>query len=115
MQFGAKVAYAVTPAWTIGAAATAAWTAKEVDTDSTLSAAAGLTPSAGADGDERYLGTEVNLSTTYRFAPGIAFDLATGYLFAGDALGHSSTGAFQTGANDPDNVFIATSRVRFSF
>jgi hypothetical protein len=118
MQFGAKVAYAVTPAWTVGAAVTASWTAKEVDTDSTLSTAAGLTPSAGADGDERYLGTEVNLSTTYRFAPGVAFDLATGYLFAGDALAHAGTAAFPSpgiGADDPNNVFIATSRVRFSF
>jgi hypothetical protein len=115
IQAGVKAAYAVTPAWTVGLGVTSSWTAKEVDTDSTLSAAAGLTPSAGADGDERYLGTEVNLATTYRFAPGLAFDIATGYLFAGDALGHSSTGAFQTGSKDPDNVFIATSRVRFSF
>lgn len=116
-QFGAKVAYAVTPAWTVGAAVTSAWTAKKVDTDGTLSAGSGITPSAGAGGDERYLGTELNLSTTYRFAPGIAFDLAGGYLFAGDALGHSTTGAFAApgSAKDPDDVFIATSRVRFSF
>jgi hypothetical protein len=116
IQVGAKVAYAVTPAWTVGAAATANWTAEKVDTDSTLTAAAGLTPSAGADGDERYLGTEVNLSTTYRFAPGLAFDVAMGYLFAGDALGHANTGAFAgVSAKDVNDVFIATSRVRFSF
>ena len=49
-------------------------------------------------------------------APGLAFDFATGYLFAGDALGTGNTGAFAgAGAQDPDNVFIATSRVRFSF
>jgi hypothetical protein len=112
MQVGAKVAYAVTPAWTVGGAVTAAWTAEKVDTDSTLSTAAGLTPSAGGSGDERYLGTEVNVSTTYRFAPGLAFDVATGYLFAGDALGYTSA---RGSTKDPDNVFIATSRVRFSF
>jgi hypothetical protein len=111
MQVGGKVAYAVTPALTVGGAVTAAWTAEKVDTDGTLSAA-GLTPSAAARGDERYLGTEVNLSTTYRFAPGVTFDVATGYLFAGDALGFTSARA---STKDPSDVFTATSRVRFSF
>jgi len=110
IQVGGKVAYAFTPALTIGGAATANWTAEKVDTDSTL--VNGLTPSAGASGDERYLGTEVNLSATYRFAPGLAFDLAGGYLFAGDALGYTSA---RSSSKDPSDVFIATSRVRFSF
>ena len=93
---------------------TANWTAKKVDTDGILTTAGGIAPTS--DGDDKYLGTEINLSTTYRFAPGLAFDFATGYLFAGDALGTGNTGAFAgAGAQDPDNVFIATSRVRFSF
>jgi hypothetical protein len=108
IQLGAKVAYAITPALTIGAAVTPNWTAEKVDTDSTLAAASGLTPSAGASGDKRYLGTEVNLSTTYRFAPGITFDLAGGYLFAGKALE-------RVGSDDPEDVMIATARVRFAF
>ena len=112
IQLGAKAAYAITPALTLGAAATANWTAQKVDTDSTLSVAAGLTPSAGASGDDRYLGTEVNLSATYRWAPGLAFDLAAGYLFAGDALGYTSN---RSSTKDPADVFIATSRVRFQF
>jgi hypothetical protein len=111
MQLGAKVAYAVTPAWTVGAGATANWTAEKVDTSSTLSTGAGLTPGDGR-GDERYLGTEINLATTYRFAPGLAFDLAGGYLFTGDAVGYTSARA---STKDPHDVFIATSRVRFSF
>ena len=117
MQGGVKVAYAVTPAWTVGAAATAAWTHRKVDTDSTLSTGAGLTPTSG--GDERYLGTELNLSTTYRFAPGLAFDVAAGYLFAGDALGHatprSAANPFGGHSKDPQDVFTATSRVRYQF
>ena len=111
MQLGAKVAYAVTPAFTVGAGVTANWTAEKVDTDSTLSLAAGLTPGDGR-GDDRFLGTEVNLSTTYRFAPGLAFDIATGYLFAGDALGYTSA---RSTTKNPHDVFLATSRVRFSF
>jgi hypothetical protein len=115
IQVGAKVAYAITPALTIGGAVTANWTAQEVDTDSTLTTAAGLTPSAAASGDERFLGTELNLSATYRFAPGIAFDFATGYLFAGDGLGYVSAVAGRDSTKNPSDVFIATSRVRFSF
>jgi hypothetical protein len=96
----------------MGAAVTAFWTAKKVDTDSTLTAAGGLAPSAGASGDERYLGTELNLSMTYRFAPGVTFDLAGGYLFAGDALGYTSA---RGSTNDPADVAIGTARVRFAF
>jgi hypothetical protein len=119
IQVGAKVAYAVTPALTIGAAVTPNWTAQKVDTSSTLSAA-GLTPGDGS-GDERYLGTELNLSATYRFAPGVTFDLAGGYLFAGDALKFVSTHGSAnvpfggTSSSDPDDVKIVTARVRFAF
>src|SRR5205814_3127594 len=96
IQVGGKVAYAVTPTFTVGAGVTTDWTDKKVDTDSTLGAG-GLAPLAvttgtgRASGDSRYLGTEVNLSTTYRFAPGIAWDIAGGYLFAGDAMSHAVT------------------------
>jgi hypothetical protein len=118
IQLGAKVAYAITPALTIGAAVTPNWTAEKVDTSSTLSAA-GLTPIDGS-GDERYLGTEVNLSATYRFAPGVTFDLAGGYLFVGDAMKYVSTKSAATpfggsSSSDPDNIAIATARVRFAF
>jgi hypothetical protein len=111
MQLGAKAAYAFTPALTVGAGVTSAWTAEKVDTDSTFTAAAGLTPGDGR-GDERYLGTEATLSSTYRFAPGVALDLAAAYLFSGDALGYTSPRAF---SKDPKDVMTATSRVRFSF
>ena len=120
IQVGGKVAYAITPALTIGGAVTANWTAEKVDTSSTLSAA-GLTPVDGS-GDERYLGTEFNLSATYRFAPGVTFDLAGGWLIPGDALKFASThgsaavpfGGPST-SSDPDDIIIATARVRFAF
>src|SRR5205807_5777684 len=72
IQVGGKVAYAVTPTFTVGAGVTTDWTDKKVDTDSTLGAGGlaplAITTSTGRpQGDSRYLGTEVNLSTTYRF------------------------------------------------
>jgi hypothetical protein len=127
MGGGLKVAYAITPAFTMGAGVAAFWTHEKVDTDSTLSAAAGLTPVGGssATGEERYLGTEVNLAATYRFAPGIAFDIAGGYLFAGEALSHANTagccngvGGAVRGRGDKsgvNDVIIGTARVRYSF
>jgi hypothetical protein len=131
LQVGAKAAYAFTPAFTMGAAVTANWTDKSVDTDSTIAAASGLTPSfvnratlasARPEGDDDYLGTEINLSATYRFAPGLALDLAGGYLFAGDALAHRHLGAAYSAAAPPNtkdlgvsDVMIGTARVRYQF
>jgi hypothetical protein len=126
MGGGLKVAYAVTPAFTVGTGVAAFWTHEKVDNDSSLSAASGLTPLAGtaAKGDSRYLGTELNLSATYRFAPGIAFDVAGGYLFSGKALSHATTVGCCNGAQGVsgrgdkdglDDVLIGTARVRYSF
>jgi hypothetical protein len=131
LQVGAKASYALTPSFTVGAAATANWTDKSVDTDSVLAANAGLVPSivdrrtgvgGRPDGDSDYLGTEINLSATYRFAPGLALDLAGGYLFAGNALAHRHLGAGYSLAAPPNrkdigvsDVMIGTARVRYQF
>src|SRR5882762_11134379 len=96
-----------------------------------------LNSSGRPNGNSRYLGTEINLSTTYRFAPGIAWDIAGGYLFSGEAMSHAFTtgccgstsgtgaaagtgvtnsGSFGRGGKDGVNdVIIATTRIRFSF
>jgi len=142
MGVGAKVSYAITPAFTVGVGVMSNWAAQKVDTDSVLTAGGGLLPLAPAtgtgraEGDSRYMGTEINASMTYRFAPGIAWDVAAGYLFAGDALQHAitvgccgstsasgavggattNTGTFGRGSKDGVNdIYIATSRIRFSF
>src|SRR5262249_21636696 len=141
---GAKASYALTPAFTVGAGVMSNWTQYKVDTDSVLNPNSGLTPlftNGRPKGDSQYLGTEVNVSMTYRFAPGIAWDVAAGYLFSGDALGHaltqaccgstSGTGAAagtggtvvttnngingRGGKGGVDDVYTATSRIRFSF
>jgi len=148
MGVGAKASYALTPAFTMGVGVMSNWTQYKVDTDSALTATGGLFPlfsNGRPEGDSRYLGTEINISSTYRFAPGIAWDIAAGYLFAGDALGHAVTlgccgstsasgaqtvnlanGTFtgsstnsgingRGGKNGVDDVYTATSRIRFSF
>src|SRR5207253_1007151 len=52
IQVGGKVAYAVTPSFTVGAGVTTDWTDKKVDTDSTLGAG-GLAPLAITNGTGR--------------------------------------------------------------
>ena len=131
IQGGLKAAYSITPSFTVGAGAVVAWTAEKVDTDSFLVANGGLQPqfvcrttggSCRPEGDSRYLGTELNVSATYRFAPGLALDVAGGYLFAGNALGHRYVGAAYSAAAPPvkqdigvSDVVIGTARVRYSF
>jgi hypothetical protein len=129
---GLKASYAVTPVLTVGAGVTPNWTWSEVDTDAFLVAGGGLQPnfvcrktlqSCRPEGESRYLGTEWNVSLTYRFAPGIAFDWALGYLMAGNALSHRYIGAaYNDSANVPvgkdigvQDIAVTTARVRFSF
>lgn len=123
IRLGARATYAVTPAFSVRGGVTANWTAEKVDTDGAIAATTGLTPiaagSPGAGGDERYLGTEVNLGFTWRFAPNLAFDLVGGYMFAGDALSSAtSTNAVTTVVRpntDPDDVKTVAARVRYTF
>lgn len=116
LRLGARASYALTPAFTVRGAINVNWTAEKVDTDGTIAAATGVTPVGG--GDDRYLGTEVNLGFTYRFAPGVAFDMVGSYMFTGDALGATTaTGTNGTArpARNPDDIKAITARVRYTF
>jgi len=132
IAFGAKASYAVTPALTVGFGVQPNWTDKKVDTDSIVITGGGLQPSfvcrktlqsCRPQGDSNYLGTEVNLSLTYRFAPGITFDWALGYVFMGNAMAHRYVSSvYNAGSGLPvnrdigvDNAAVTTARVRFSF
>jgi len=66
-------------------------------------------------GTENYLGTELDLGMTWRFAPNAAFDLAGYYLAAGPALrmGEVLNGALVT--KEQQNGYYAAARVRLSF
>jgi len=134
---GAKASYAITPALTVGAGITPNWTWNKVDTDAFLVAGGGLQPSfvcrktgisCRPQGESQYLGTEFNLALTYRFAPGLAFDWAFGYLATGNAMSHRYTatdyigGSCGAGCIGPQRkdigvepVAISTARVRLSF
>jgi hypothetical protein len=129
-QVGGKATYSFTPALDVYLLGQTIWTQKSVDTDEVfaivpLQASAGtrlfgsvLVPNiADPDGDENYLGTELNAGLTWRFAPGLTLDMVYGHLFAGHALNQrqrSLTGAVTEvrKAKDADTGVV---RVRFSF
>jgi hypothetical protein len=132
VQIGARAFYDLTPALTFNFKWTTAWTDKSVDTDGTLAAASGLTPSivdrvtlrsARPEGDSRYLGTELDLGFTWRFAPGVTFDAVYGYLITGPAFGvRAVPSAYNAGAGLPINkdrdvhgVQIFSARVNYNF
>jgi hypothetical protein len=130
LSVGAKASYAITPALTVGAGASAHWTDKSVDTDGVFVANGGILPSfvdrrtgvsSRPEGDQDYLGTEINASLTYRFAPGLTLDWAAGYLFTGGAFGHRLPAVgYGTIAPTPkdigvNDVILTTARVRYQF
>jgi hypothetical protein len=129
---GIKASYAWTPSLTVGAGITPNWTWNKVDTDAFAVTGGGLQPSfvcrktgqsCRPEGESNFLGTEFNLALTYRFAPGLVFDWAAGYLMADSAFSHRFVGSdYNAGAGTPTNkdigvqpVAITTARVRFSF
>jgi hypothetical protein len=122
-QVGLKATYAITPALSIMAGANAHWTAEDVDREGTPGAGLGITPAfnrgAGQTRDNtRYVGTEFFAVLGWRFAPGLSWDNAVGYMAMGSALDAVTDPTYQrdgyTGRNTND-PFIYTSRVRFSF
>jgi len=132
-QFGVRATYSVTPAFDVRAVVSPAWTAKSIDTDGTavLFGTGGTTPQllcathtansaanprgAGCNGDSSYLGTEVDLGLTWRFAPGLTFDLVGAVLFAGGALDSSEVLNGVLTKKDAKNIYTIASRIRYSF
>jgi len=137
LQVGARVNYALTPTLTFYGVGNVLWTDKSVDTDGTTGN--GILPafvdrttgrSARPEGDSKYLGTELAAGMSWKFAPGISFDVTGGYMFAGPALGHRHTTAVYCEAGKvnaancqpPDqkdgkvnDIIITTARLRFTF
>jgi hypothetical protein len=122
-QVGVKATYAITPALSIMAGANVHWTAEEVDREGTPAAGAGIFPAfarrGGQDRDNsRYVGTEFFAILGWRFAPGLSWDNAIGYMSMGSALDAVTDPTYQrdgyTGRNTND-PFIYTSRIRFTF
>jgi len=104
-----------------------AWTARSVDTDgqviflapqfvgpmvcNTNSSGKG----AGCNGDASYIGTEVAVGLTWRFAPGLSFDLAGTILFSGSALDTSEVPNGVLTKREAKNIYVVASRLRYSF
>jgi hypothetical protein len=136
MRLAARASYAVTPAFSLRGTIMGNWTAEKVDTSEVISTGTGRVTCEVGDGvaglcgnqisdgrgDSRYLGTEIDLGLTWRFAPGIAFDLVGGYLFAGSAYASHTSGAVagsgingQRNNRNPQDIQTVATRVRFTF
>lgn len=118
--------YSLTPALSFHGIVNTSWTAEKVDTDSTM----GGTGRTGGDGvgDSRYLGTELVVGMTYRFAPNVSFDLRGGYMWTGPAfnahpVGDGSVPQCSSSATSSsggmtcksEDVMKAVARVRLTF
>ncbi len=112
-MFAARATYSLTPALSVYGIVTPMWTLRKVDNDGTAVSATGITPSVGAEGDNRYLGTGLTAGLTYRFAPGLTFDAVYGVLVAGEALDIARTVGGPR--EDAKNTQTVTARVRFAF
>jgi hypothetical protein len=113
--FGLRATYSLTPSLAFYGIVSPTWTDEKVDTDTTAGAAGRGAPAAATNGgDDRYIGTEVDLGMTWRWAANTAFDLVGAYLFAGDALDTASPTAPLTKRGAEDGWTIAA-RVRLSF
>ena len=126
-QFGVRATYSVTPDVDLRGVVSPAWTARSVDTDgqtifapfqastANVCNTAATGKGAGCNGDASYIGTEVVLGLTWRFAPGLAFDMAGAILFPGGALDSTEVLNGVPTKMTAKNVYLVTSRVRFSF
>jgi len=111
-QLGFRATYSLTPQLSFTGILGSTWTDKRVDTDTGVTPAARTAPVAATNGgDSRYIGTEVDLGMTWRFAPSTVFDLQGGYLFAGSALDTLDA----SGKRDSENGWTIAARLRLSF
>jgi hypothetical protein len=120
---GFKATYSITPAFALYAWVSPNWTAEKVDTDTGVGpgnsassvSRTTLDDQSWVEGDSRYIGTEVDLGLTWRFAPNVAFDLQGAYLFAGDALGTAEVLNGVHTRREPKDAYMVAARVRFAF
>lgn len=119
-QLGFRATYSLTPELAFYGIISPTWTDKKVDTDTAIAAGGAnrTAPVAATNGgDSRYIGTEVDLGTTWRFAPNTVFDVQGAYLFAGGALDtrQAVTGGPGTQRFESRDGYSLTARVRMSF
>src|SRR5262245_34987959 len=116
IQLGARATYAWTPAFSMYGGLNWNWTAQPIQKNAIPLAGAALVPiftGQAANNKSSNIGPELFAGLTWRFAPGLALDSAGGYMWTGPAL-DAVTNPTQ-GSREAKNVYILTSRVRFSF
>jgi len=139
LGFAVRATYSLTPELAFYGTVSPTWTDKKVDTDTRICngnfppggfptltaaqlAALGCTSSGGVNprgspvaatngGESRYLGTEVDLGTSWRFAPNTVFELVGAWLFAGGALDTRD----ESGRRDAHDGWTVAARMRMSF
>jgi hypothetical protein len=123
-QLGFRATYSLTPELAFYGVVSPTWADKKVDTDTNVvigavggggTGARNAPATATHGGDSRYIGTEVDLGTTWRFAPNTVFDLQGAYLFAGGALDTTEVLAGVANHRDSKDAWTVAARVRLSF
>jgi hypothetical protein len=126
-QFALRATYSITPALSVYGVVAPTWTAEKVDPGSGCPALTVASSNAGCtaratindkswdEGENSYIGTELNGGFTWRFAPNAAFDLAAYYLFAGSALDMSEILNGVAVKREARDGYYASARVRLSF
>jgi len=122
-SLGFRATYSLTPALAFYGIVSPTWTAEKVDTDTTVVLApqqtftnrATVDDQSWVKGDSRYLGTELELGLTWRFAPNTAFDLQGGYLFAGSGLNTAEVLNGVHTRREANDAYTLAARVRLAF
>jgi hypothetical protein len=122
-QLGVRATYNITPAFTLYGIVSPTWTAEKVDTDTTIvlapqtnfTARSTVDDQSWVKGDSRYIGTEMDLGTTWRFAPNTAFDLQGGYLSVGHALDTAEVLNGVHTRRQANDAYTVAARIRLAF
>ncbi len=126
IQLGARATYAWTPDFSIYGGWNGHWTPQAIQKNAVYGAPVApilipLFTGQAANSKSNYIGNEIFAGLTWRFAPGLSLDSAGGYMWTGPALdaltssGFPQAGVAGQGSRDARNVYILTSRIRFSF
>jgi len=119
IMWAVKADYTLTPALNFYGIVNASWTDKDVDKTQIIGATGSVASGTGSQirGENNYLGTELDLGMTWRFAPNVALDLVWAYMWTGSAFDQSTNATNQAAGvvNDSKDVYKAVSRIRFTF
>ncbi|HLC41641.1 MAG TPA: hypothetical protein VJO34_08445 [Methylomirabilota bacterium] len=112
MFIAGRADYSVTPALIGRLVVGGRWAAEKVD----VSCGPLVFAACDGTGEERYLGTEVNVGGLYQIYPGLNVDAIFGYLFTGDGFAHGCpAGGGVVAACEPKNAWQFGYKLLYSF